>query len=242
MKERPHQEQQDEKEGSPGPRLSLVGMPIGNPKDITLRALETLAEADLLLCEERKTASRYYKIWNIPFPREAHFLLNEHTSLPELEEIKGALLRARSTVLISEAGMPVFCDPGKELLLWARSRGVAVDVVPGPVALTVALVQAGVGMDGFFFAGFPPREREEREGFFRGLNDFRKPVAFYETPYRTGKVLEELHRNLPAKKKVFVVVGATMDNESVLQCEAGRLPLEGRSLPKGPPVFIIYDE
>lgn len=229
-------------EGGTGPRLSLVGMPIGNPKDITLRALETLASADLLLCEERKTASKYYKSWNIPFPRDSHFLLNEHTTTTELEDIKAAVLQARSTVLISEAGMPVFCDPGRELLLWARSRGVMVDVVPGPVALTVALVQAGVGMDGFYFAGFPPREKEERESFFRGLKGFQKPVAFYETPYRTGKVLEELHRNLPAKKKVFVVVGATMDNESILECEAESLPVKGRSLPKGPPVFIVYDE
>lgn len=222
--------------------LILVGVPIGNPDDISKRAVQALKKADLLLVEDRKTAAKLFKYWDIPFPRDSWELLNEHTRPEELDEIVRRIESIETTVLISDAGMPVICDPGADLVHRVSERGVSIVVIPGPSALVTALVRSGVGGHGFHFVGYPPRESGDRKRFFRDLRNPRVPTAFYETPYRLHKVIDELSQSLADNDRVFIGVNLTAENEFVLTSSAKGLKARSGSVPKGPPVFIVYRE
>lgn len=224
------------------PTLSIVSVPLGNPGDITVRALHVLQNCDLLICEERKNAARLFKSLNIPFPSESYLVINEHTKKREFEEILKQVATHSHTAFISDAGTPVLCDPGANLVKNLREMGIGIQVIPGPSALTAALALSGVGGHGFYFAGYPPREKEQRRSFFQNLNSYTVPVFFYETPYRINKVLNEMMMHLPKQKKVFVFVDITGETEHVVSCSVGELGRYEGQLPKGPPVFIIYDE
>ena len=222
--------------------LILAGVPIGNPGDVTLRVLEALRNCDLLLCEDRKTASRLFRVCEIPFPSDRFELLNEHTTGEELSELVQKIQGEVKAVLISDAGMPVICDPGAQLVERARRKQIPVQVLPGVTALTTALGLAGVGGHGFHFLGYPPRETGERIRFFKDLAKKEEVIVFYETPYRARKVLRELNQYLPKEKKVFVGAGLTTDMETVLVERAGNLSRFADSFPSLPPVFIVYHE
>ncbi len=222
--------------------LALVGVPVGNSEDVTLRALRVLRNADLLLCESRKSAARLFHTWNIPFPREQWLELNEHTRPEELQQILDEVRRVPMTALISDAGMPVICDPGAELVTLARAAGVKVEVVPGPSALTAALTLLGVGGHGFHFSGYPPREKSMRRAFFQALSRQEGTTLFFETPYRIGKVLEEISLYLPDAKKVSILVDITGQGEILLTGRPRDAKGWAGKVPKGPPVFIIHSD
>lgn len=212
-----------------------MGTPIGNPLDITLRALEAIKSANLLLVEDPGVASRLCKAWGIPFNRDAVRPFNEHSTEQDTEQIASEILAGRTAVMMSDAGMPVFCDPGRDLVALARKRGIRVEVLPGANALVTALVHAGISSP-FYFAGFPPRKTEERAVFFRKLNQMGCPVAVYETPYRTRKLLGEIASHF-GSKKVIVCVDLTGPHEFVAFTEARNAA--SLQIPDGPPVVIV---
>lgn len=222
--------------------LYLTGVPIGNPGDITLRALEILKSCEILLCEDRKSASRMFHAWQIPFPGPNSYLVNEHTTGEELLEIFQLIQGGKRAVLISDAGMPILCDPGMELVQMVRKANIPVEVIPGVTALTTAIALSGKGGHGFVFHGYPPRETGERERFFKQLAKTRGAQIFYETPYRLKKVLQELAKCLPDTKRVFIGAGLTTDNQIMRDCKPGELSRAADSFSKLPPVFIVYDE
>ncbi len=222
--------------------LTIVGMPIGNPLDITLRALQKFKKTDLLICEDRKTAAKYFRQWEIPFPADRHILLNEHTDDHELSSLAEMVEKAEDAVLISDSGMPAFCDPGEQLIRILSRKNIRIEVIPGPTALTTALAASGIGGHGFLFAGFPPQESSQRIIFFKEILQEKIPVAFYDTPYRLKKVLEELRMLLPSDKKVFLAYGLTTENETMVHLSARDLKqFSEQQIRKEPPVFIIYD-
>ena len=218
--------------------LYLVGTSIGNPTDISLRAIELLKAPGILLCEERKTASKLYKFLNIPFP--VHFLVNEHTSNSEITEIFQKIREVKKAVLISDAGMPAFCDPGQGFIEKIRTMGAIVRAVPGPTALTTALSLLGIGNRPFYFAGFPPRVTSERELFFRSLTSCKLPVILYETPYRLEKLILEIKKVFPAQKKVAIFVNLTEEKEQ--QIFSTIRDLNPLMINEGPPVIVLYDD
>ncbi len=212
-------------------------MPIGHPDDITLRALASFREANLVFVEDPGVVSRLFKRWGIPFDRERVRLVNEHTRPDEIPDLVREAQRAATSVLVSDAGMPVFCDPGAEFMRQCEDAGVQIEMVPGPTALTTALARAGIG-GAFYFAGFPPRKTEERPAFFRRLNDMKWPVVLYETPYRLEKLLGEIAKHFRADKKVVVCAGLTLPDESIIVSQAGHA---GQiRIPSAPPVIIIH--
>jgi len=221
--------------------LKIVGMPVGNDEDFSARAKKALQEADYLLCEDRRNASTFFKRIGLAFPAEWD-LLNEHTAESDIGELLEKVMRAKTPALISDAGLPILCDPGETLVRKLRMRGYPVTVIPGPSALLIAIALSGVGGHGFHFLGFPPRKKEERPAFLRRLGDYRVPVVLYETPYRLRKLLLELSQALPDDKKVFVAVNLTQEDEYTLECRASDLKKKAQHVPEGPPVVIIFKD
>ncbi len=228
--------------GSPvaGPELYFIGVPLGNPGDITLRALEIFRKADYIVCEDRRTASTLFKRLNVKFPEDWD-TLNEHTRDSELGDIISKIKKYKISVVISDAGMPILCDPGADLLEMARKQDIRIHVIPGPSALILGLTLSGLGGDGFVFMGLPPRKTPEREIFLGKIVHQRLPVVLYETPYRLKKLLLELYGILPENKKVFVCVALTTENEFYMECPARDLGKRIREVPEGPPVVIVAD-
>lgn len=226
------------------PVLYIIGMPIGNIDDISLRALKILKESDLLICESRKSASTYFKAWQIEFPRENHIEWNEHNSNDEIAGIIDCILKTRTCVLVSDAGMPVLADPGSSLVTAARESGIIVQVIPGPSAITCALTQAGLGGQGFRFAGFPPRKTPDRSKWIKNLV-IRKnePVVIFETAYRLRKFLLEISQYQNHKENyIYIGIELTSAKEKTWHIRISEIKSIMQQLPKGAPVIILHSE
>jgi len=223
-------------------RLVLVGMPLGNVDDIGRRAVTLLADADLILCEDLRVTSRFFKRWGVTVERERLHLYNEHTTPAEREEILRKIEHLSVTALLSDAGMPVICDPGGGLVRRAMARGISVEVIPGPTAIGAALALAGLGGDGYYFAGFPPRETEKRHPFLKNLASIGVPVVLYETPYRIKKMVAEVCVAFPKHKRFFLGINIGTPEQYVIDIPLKELASFHYPFPKGPPVFILYDE
>lgn len=168
--------------------LYLVATPIGNLEDITLRALRTLREVTLIAAEDTRHSGKLLKHYGIETPMLSY---HEHSPPARLEAILSAL-ETGDVALISDAGMPAISDPGVELLQAALEKGFRVEVVPGPSAVTTAVVLSGLAPDGFLFLGFPPRRSSKRLALFRSLAHLPYPVVLYEAPHRLTATLADL--------------------------------------------------
>ena len=177
--------------------LTLIAVPIGNMGDITLRALNSLKEADLYIGEERKPMFRLLKELGVETP-ENFELLNEHSTPEEIQNL-ARLCQNQNGVLLTDCGTPGFSDPGAELVAACRGLNIPVTSNPGPSSLTTFLSLAGVRLTSFDFAGFPPREAEQRQLFFTKLSAAKKPTVIMDTPYRLQKCLQELAQSAPNK-------------------------------------------
>lgn len=220
------------------PELVLAGMPLGNSDDVTLRFLSLARSADVVVCESRRTAQTLLKRHGIARPDADFLILDEHSSEEDVQDLLGQISAMQQVLLVSDAGMPVFCDPGSAMLVKAEQRGWRITVLPGASALTLATVRAGIN-GAFFFAGFPPRETAERRRFFQGLGKRAETVVFYETPYRTAKTLEEMKQALPGSEKVFVGIDLSGENERVFRFRLAEAERVAKQIPKGAPVIIL---
>lgn len=227
------------------PHLMLAGMPLGNPDDVTVRFLREAAGARRIICESRRVAQTLLKRHGIDRPADDFLVLDEHSDAKVrgqiIEECEGLTAEgdcAARLLQVSDAGMPIFCDPGAELLAQAEERGWTVEVLPGASALDVALVRAGLNGP-FFFAGFPPREKEDRRRFLHVLGRRSETIVLYETPYRTDRLLDELRGAFSPSEKVFVGIDLTSNHEQILRFRLGD---RGKALPRGAPVIILERE
>jgi len=171
--------------------LYIVSTPIGNLKDISLRALEILKEVDLILCEDTRTTKKLLNHYEI---KTLTLSYHQHSELKKVEDIIQLLSEGKNLVLVSDAGTPGISDPGNKLIeLAIRKLGNNVKIVPvpGASAVTVAASVAGFPMDKFVFLGFPPVKKKRRK-FFEEVVGSKYPVIFYESPHRIIKSLTEL--------------------------------------------------
>lgn len=223
------------------PELVLAGMPLGNSDDVTIRFLSLARSADAIICESRRTAQSLLKRHGIVRPDDDFLILDEHSTEEDIQDLTQRVSELKQVLLVSDAGMPVFCDPGSAMLVKAEQLGWKITVLPGASALTLAVVRAGIH-GAFFFAGFPPREAAERRSFFQGLSRRKETVIFYETPYRLPRTLDEMKQVLSGGEKVFVGIDLSGENERVFRFrlkEAGRV---AKQIPKGAPVIILDRE
>ncbi len=201
--------------------LFVVGLPIGNPQDITDRAKEVLSFADLIVAEEIKPTRRILK--SLGLFKEV-FLLNEHTE-PKgaAEELMPLLAEGQNLALISDCGTPLFADPGAGLVELCHQKGYPVTPVPGASSLTAALSVSGLKLDSFYYAGFLPREREERQKAIAGFRDLACPVLLLEAPYRLGPLLRDLVAVLGGERRAQIFFALTKAGEEIAQGPLGEL-------------------
>jgi len=169
--------------------LYVVASSIGNPDDLSPRAIETLRRVDVVLAEDTRSARKLLSSHGIDRRTQSCFDGNES----ERAEEACALLRAgQSVALLSEAGTPAVSDPGYRVVRAAVAMGARVVPVPGASAVLAALVASGLPTDSFFFAGFPPRKTGARRLLFSRLGQLGAKLVFYESPHRVGTTLAEL--------------------------------------------------
>lgn len=181
-------------------RLILVPTPIGNLGDITLRAIETLKNADILLAEDTRVSSKLLKHFGIDKKLTSHHKFNEHKSLPGLiSRLKSGSIAA----LISDAGTPGISDPGFLLVRACIENGIEVECLPGPTALIPALAVSGLPADRFVFEGFLP-QKKGRQKRLNSLADESRTMIFYESPFRLVKLLEQLSAAMGQERRACV--------------------------------------
>jgi len=168
------------------PTLYIVGTPIGNLEDVTLRALRVLKEVQLVAAEDTRKAGLFLRHYDISVPLTSLFEANERRKMAEVLTV----LAAGDVALISEAGMPGISDPGYPLVREAIERGFTVVPVPGPSAHTAALVVSGLPADRFMFLGFPPRKHPDR--LFEKVAGASATLVLYEAPHRLRQTLEAM--------------------------------------------------
>jgi 16S rRNA (cytidine1402-2'-O)-methyltransferase len=169
-------------------KLFLVPTPIGNLRDITLRAIEILGSVDLILAEDTRQAKKLLTHFNLNTPLQSHHMFNEHKSVESIcLKISGGMTIA----LVSDAGTPGISDPGFLLVRKCIEKDIPVETLPGPTALIPALVNSGLPCDRFCFEGFlPPKKGRTKR--MTSLIDETRTMVFYESPYRLVKTLGEL--------------------------------------------------
>ena len=168
-------------------KLYLVPTPIGNLRDITLRALEILGSVNLILAEDTRQAKKLLNHYNITTPLQPHHMFNEHKSV---ESVCSKILSGQTVALVSDAGTPAISDPGFLLVRTCLEHEIPVETLPGPTALIPALVNSGLPCERFCFEGFlPPKKGRNKR--LTNLTDESRTMVFYESPYRLVRTLKE---------------------------------------------------
>ncbi len=168
-------------------KLYVVPTPIGNLKDITLRAIEILQKADLILAEDTRTSSKLLKHYEITTRMQSHHMHNEHSTIGGLIE---RLMSGQSIALISDAGTPAISDPGFLLVRSCVEKGIDVECLPGATAFVPALVNSAIPSDRFVFEGFLPLKKG-RQSRLKELQEEKRTMIFYESPHKLLKTLKD---------------------------------------------------
>jgi 16S rRNA (cytidine1402-2'-O)-methyltransferase len=171
------------------PGLYVTATPIGNARDITLRALDVLRDCDAIAAEDTRVTSRLLSIYGISKPLTAY---NDHNAARERPKLLARLAGGARIVLASDAGTPLVSDPGYKLVRAALSEGLPVHALPGASAPLTALALAGLPTDRFFFAGFLSNRQGERRSALEELRDLRATLIFFESPQRLGDTLKDM--------------------------------------------------
>jgi 16S rRNA (cytidine1402-2'-O)-methyltransferase len=172
----------------PGGCLYLVGTPIGNLEDITLRALRILKEVDQIACEDTRHTQKLLAHYEIHKPLVSY---HEHNELTRAPELLIALEQGAKIALVSDAGMPLVSDPGHRLVSLCLRHHIPIVPIPGPSALLASLSAAGLPNEEFLFVGFLPARRAERRRALERLRIEDRTIIFYEAPHRIEECLAD---------------------------------------------------
>jgi len=191
--------------------LYIVSTPIGNLSDITLRAIETLKQVDLIAAEDTRHTGILLKNYGITTPLTSYHDFNKQKKGPELIQ---KLLSGNSIALVSDAGTPGISDPGYLLINLAIENQIQVVPIPGPAAFISALVVSGLPTDKFVFEGFLPNKSQKRRRRLEELAQEKRSLIFYESPYRLLKFLEEV-RQILGDRRICVARELTKKFEEI---------------------------
>lgn len=197
-------------------RLTVCATPIGNLGDVTLRVLNALGEADVILAEDTRVTRKLLARYKIDKPMERY---DEFVAAKRTPDFVARLEAGEHLALVSDAGTPGISDPGSTLVDAALTAGVPVDVLPGPSAIITALVASGLPTQAFFFGGFLPRKAGDRARLFETLAPLNATLIFYESPRRTADALAVLADAFPGRH------GAMARELTKLHEEVVRAPL-----------------
>ncbi len=197
--------------------LYIVATPIGNLEDITLRAIKTLQEVDFILAEDtrvtKKLLDSLYTTYHIPYTKLLSY--HQHSTDSKKQEILQVLAQGKNLALVTDAGTPGVSDPGNELIAYCLSLlpDLKIVPIPGPSAITTALSVSGLDVNRFVFLGF--LQKKKRTKLFEWLKDGQMAFAYYDSPYRTIKNLEQIEQIFGEQTQVFVARELTKIHETL---------------------------
>ncbi len=169
--------------------LTIVPTPIGNLGDITLRALEALKQADIVVCEDTRRTQKLLRHYEIVKPLLSY---HDHSSAGKTEELVALLKEGKNLALVSDGGMPLISDPGFQIVHAVLSEELSLEVLPGPSAVTTALVLSGLPTDSFSFLGFLSNKGQRRKHELQALTEREETLIFFESPFRIIKMLQNV--------------------------------------------------
>jgi 16S rRNA (cytidine1402-2'-O)-methyltransferase len=220
------------------PGLYLVGTPIGNLEDITLRALRILKEADVIACEDTRQTQKLLHHYAIKTKTISY---HEHNEMTRAAELVLDLEHGARVALVTDAGMPGISDPGFRLISLAIRHHVAVVPVPGASAFLSALVASGLPTDSFRFSGFLPAKSGQRRALLESIRESPRTQVFYEAPHRMVESLEDVVATLGPDRHVVVAREVTKLHEEFLRGRASEVleQLKSRDTVKGEITLLI---
>jgi 16S rRNA (cytidine1402-2'-O)-methyltransferase len=223
---------------SPGPALYLVGTPIGNLEDITLRALRVLKGVDLIACEDTRQTQKLLNHFAITTRTTSY---HEHNEATKSVELVKQMQQGASVALVTDAGMPGISDPGYRLITLAIEHQVPVVPIPGASAFLSALVASGLATDSFRFSGFLPAKSGERRATLEGIRNSPRTQVFYEAPHRIVEALTEIVEVLGKRRNVVVAREVTKLHEEFLRGTAAEVleNLKAREAVKGEITLLL---
>jgi 16S rRNA (cytidine1402-2'-O)-methyltransferase len=184
--------------------LYIVATPIGNLEDITHRSLKVLRTVDALACEDTRQTRKIFSRYEIPFPK-IFFSYHEHNEDSAGKKVLKLLEQGKSIALCTDAGTPGISDPGYRIISEALQKGFNIDIIPGPSAVTSALLVSGLPTSSFTFKGFPPRKKGQRKKFLLMEKDMPHTLIFFESPNRVETVLAEALEILGNRKAAVCI-------------------------------------
>lgn len=194
-------------------KLFIVATPIGNLGDITFRAVDTLKNVDLILCEDTRVTKNLLDHFGI---KKTTLSYHHHSDERRVKEIQNELESGKNLALVTDAGTPGISDPGNMLvsLLVKRMPGLIIEAIPGPSALTAALSISGFPTDKFTFLGFPPH-KNKRQKYFKEVGSLENTVVFFESGHRILKCLNDLKAVLSIENQMVVCRELTKKFETI---------------------------
>jgi 16S rRNA (cytidine1402-2'-O)-methyltransferase len=211
-----------------GGTLWVVATPLGNLKDITLRALEALKNCDLIAAEDTRRTQKLLAAYDLHVPLTSY---HEHNKQAKSRMLLDRLHRGEKVALVTDGGTPGISDPGRDLVAQAREAGISVSPVPGPSALACALSVSGMEGGAFVFLGFLPRRRSRRRRILEEAAAQGRTIVLYESPFRIKGLLAEIKEQL-GDLPVFLTRELTKIHEELISGTVSRVlqVLEGREV------------
>ncbi|WP_170601261.1 16S rRNA (cytidine(1402)-2'-O)-methyltransferase [Ruegeria arenilitoris] len=221
--------------------LYFVATPIGTARDITLRALDVLASADVIAAEDTRSLRRLMEIHGVPLEGRRILAYHDHSGTAAREKLIAELSQGKSVAYASEAGMPLIADPGYDLGKQAAKAGFSVTCAPGASAVVTALTLAGLPTDAFFFAGFLPNASGARRTRIEALRDVPGTLVFYESPKRLGACLSDLAQGLGGDRQAAVCRELTKKFEEVRRASLAELSEQYRDATVKGEIVLLVD-
>jgi len=181
--------------------IYLIATPIGNLRDISLRALDVLRNVDVVACEDTRHSGKLLKHFNI---KKKLLSYHDHNEISRSDELIELTKSGKSIALVTDAGTPGISDPGFRIVQKAHENEIIIVPIPGPVAFVNALIISGLPTDSIFFGGFLPSKASERRKRLKEMASIRATICFYESPHRISKCLEDCIEILGNRKAVIV--------------------------------------
>lgn len=194
-------------------RLYVVATPIGHLGDLSTRARDLLRQVDLVACEDTRITARLMQHIGASTSLVAY---HEHNEIRKADELADQVAAGKSVALVSDAGTPAISDPGFRVVRECRRRGLPVESVPGPCALTTLLSVSGLPTHSFLFAGFLAPKKSARRTFFRTHREASYTLALYESRYRIEKCLDDINEELGPDRVIAIGKELTKRHETVL--------------------------
>ncbi len=217
--------------------LYIVGTPIGNLDDITVRQLRTLEEADFICAEDTRVTLKLLNRFEI---KNKLISFHEHSSPAEAQRIMERLISGENGAVVTDAGMPCISDPGQVLVKLCSEQGIDVKVVPGPTAMASAAALSGMKISRFTFEGFLPVPKKERSERLELLRNETAVMIFYEAPHKLRSTLDDLAEVFGGDRKIAVCRELTKLHEETLRTDlSGAVSHFAETEPKGEFVLVI---